>query len=123
LTAFYPGQVTIDAYGAHGFRFAGMSHQGSLLALPSGIHAWNPGEVLTPGDFAAVFDEGDRVALFLLGTGFAMARPPRAVRDAFASRGLSLEAMDTGAALSTYNLLLGEKRRVAAGLIVPGQVG
>ena len=30
----------IDAYGKGGFRFAGMSHRGSLLCLPSGIWAW-----------------------------------------------------------------------------------
>ena len=30
----------IDAYGNGGFRFAGMSHRGSLLCLPDGIWAW-----------------------------------------------------------------------------------
>ena len=35
---FVPGAHPIDAYGAGGFRFAGMSHRGSILALPSGIH-------------------------------------------------------------------------------------
>jgi uncharacterized protein len=38
--ARYPGRAPIDAYGNGGFRFAGMSHRGSLLALPSGIQAW-----------------------------------------------------------------------------------
>ena len=30
----------IEAYGKGGFRFAGMSHRGSLLCLPDGIWAW-----------------------------------------------------------------------------------
>ena len=39
---FYPGRAPIDAYGNGGFRFAGMSHRGSILCLPSGISAWSP---------------------------------------------------------------------------------
>ncbi|MHB1111361.1 MAG: Mth938-like domain-containing protein, partial [Devosia sp.] len=37
----YPYQAPIDAYGNGGFRFAGMSHRGSLLCLPTGMRAWN----------------------------------------------------------------------------------
>ena len=40
--ARFPGRAPIDAYGNGGFRFAGMSHRGSILCLPSGIHAWEP---------------------------------------------------------------------------------
>ena len=36
----FPGRAPIDAYGNGGFRFAGMSHRGSILCLPSGIHGW-----------------------------------------------------------------------------------
>ena len=39
--AFYPGRAPIDAYGNGGFRFAEMSHRGSLLCLPSGIYGWD----------------------------------------------------------------------------------
>ena len=35
-----PRPAPIEAYGNGGFRFAGMSHRGSLLCLPSGIWAW-----------------------------------------------------------------------------------
>ena len=35
-----PSPAPIDAYGNGGFRFAGMSHRGSLLCLPDGIWAW-----------------------------------------------------------------------------------
>jgi uncharacterized protein len=37
---------------------------------------------------------------------------------AFASHGIGLEVMDTGAACRTYNLLLAEYREVAVALIV-----
>ena len=40
----------IDSYGRGGFRFAGMSHRGSLLCLPSGIYAWPVTE--PDGDYA-----------------------------------------------------------------------
>ena len=41
-SARYPGRAAIDAYGNGGFRFAGMSHRGSILCLPSGVYAWAP---------------------------------------------------------------------------------
>uniref|UniRef100_UPI0019535063 hypothetical protein n=1 Tax=Stenotrophomonas maltophilia TaxID=40324 RepID=UPI0019535063 len=40
--AHFPGRAPIDAYGNGGFRFADMSHRGSILCLPSGIHGWAP---------------------------------------------------------------------------------
>ena len=44
---FYPYQAPIDGYGNGGFRFAGMSHRGSLLCLPTGMHAWEATSPLT----------------------------------------------------------------------------
>jgi hypothetical protein len=38
--ARFPGRAPIEAYGNGGFRFADMSHRGSILALPSGIESW-----------------------------------------------------------------------------------
>jgi len=117
LTAFFPGRATIDAYGNGGFRFAGMSHRGSILLLPGGIHAWRHGEELSPEDFAMVFAARGEIDMFLLGTGAEMRRPPKPVREAFASRGLGLDFMNTGAAVATYNILLAENRKVAAALV------
>ncbi len=53
----------------------------------------------------------------LLGCGTAMAPVDDGLRRAFASRGIVLEVMDTGAAARTYNMLLNENRRFAAALI------
>ena len=66
-----PHQAPIDAYGNGGFRFAGMSHRGSLLCLPSGIWAWSvaaPGEI-AEANLAPLFAEADAIELFLLGSG------------------------------------------------------
>lgn len=120
LEGSYPYQVPIDAYGNGGFRFADMSHKGSLLCLPSGIRAWStavfPAD-LTPDDFAAVFAEADRIDVLLLGTGAAHVMPAPNVRAACAEAGIGIEPMTTGSAARTYNILLGERRKVAAALI------
>ena len=117
--AFFPGRAPIDAYGGGGFRFAEMSHRGSLLLLPSGIYAWavTTMDNVREADFDAVFREAGDIGFLLLGTGPVQIFPDRQIRDAFASRNLGLDAMDTGAACRTYNILLAEGRDVAAALI------
>ena len=117
--AHYPGQAPIEAYGNGGFRFAGMSHKGSLLCLPSGIFAWSVSRIgdLAPSDFSLVFAEPARVSFVLFGAGPALVRPSKDVRHAFEDAGIGLDVMDTGAACRTYNVLLAEGRPVAAALI------
>lgn len=118
MTAHYPGRAAIDSYGAGGFAFAGMSHRGSILALPSGIYAWTVDPMaLTPADFAMALAEQGAIDLLIIGMGREMARPPKPVRAALEAAGLMYDPMATGHAVSTYNLLLEEKRRVAAALI------
>jgi uncharacterized protein len=114
-----PRAVPIEAYGSGGFRFAGMSHRGSLLCLPDGIWAWPIAakaeltlELLEP-----VFARAAALDLFLLGAGADPWPLPASLRARFRELGLSVDSMATGVAISTYNILLGEKRRVAAGLI------
>ena len=117
---FLPRQVIIDGYGGGGFQFAGMSHRGSILALPSGIRAWGVGNMasLDAASIAPVFDEQrDAMELLLVGTGDALRPLPAAVRDVLRRRGLRFDMMATGHAVSTYNILLGERRKVAAALI------
>ncbi len=116
-SAHYPGIAPIDAYGNGGFRFAGMSHRGSILCLPSGIYAWEPAEPLDVASLAAALAEKDAVRVVILGTGPRQVFPAPAVRRAFAEAGVALEPMDTGAACRTYNVLLGEGRSVAAALL------
>lgn len=119
LEARYPQQVPIEAYGNGGFRFAGMSHIGSLLCLPSGIFGWdavNAG-TLDPGHFARVFAESAGIGFLLLGAGRTFTMPSPAVRKAFTDANVGLEIMDTGAAARTYNVLLAEGRPVAAALL------
>lgn len=117
--ARYPYPAPVDTYGNGGFRFAGMSHRGSILCLPSGIHAWEAGDAtrLTPADFAAPLAEAQAIELLLIGTGTTLVLPPAEVRAALSAAGIAFEPMSTGSAARTYNILLGERRRVAAALI------
>lgn len=116
---FLPRQVPIDGYSARFFHFAGMSHSGSILALPSGIRAWAVESFagLDLETLAPILAEAGRFELLLLGTG----RDPGALRprlaDALRAAGLRFELMPTSAAASTYNVLLGEGRPVGAALI------
>ena len=116
---FVPGRYPIDAYGNGGFRFADMSHRGSVLALPSGVRAWSvtaPAE-LSEAALAPVFEEGDALELLLLGTGRDVAFLPDTLRRRFRDAGIGLDVMQTGAAARTYNVLLAENRKVGAALI------
>ncbi|WP_457797399.1 Mth938-like domain-containing protein [Methylocystis sp. S23] len=116
---YVPGRYKIDDYGNGGFRFADMSHRGSILALPTGIRAvastsWKEIDAATI-DLALA--ESGGLDLFIVGMGkdlMPLAAPLRAkLRDA----DVGCETMATGAAVRTYNMLLDEGRRVGALLI------
>ena len=114
-----PRQVLIDAHGAGGFRFGGMSHRGSVLCLPQGIWAW---PVVSPDDvtddaLSRVFATPVDLDFFIIGSGTAPWRPPEALRARFREAHVSLDTMTTGPAVRTFNVMLMEGRRVGAGLI------
>ena len=114
-----PRQALIDAHGGGGFRFAGMSHRGSLLCLPDGIWAWPvaaPAE-LTEASLAQVFAGAENLDFFVLGTGPTSWIMPEGLRARFRDAHISADAMATGPAVRTYNVMLMENRRVGAGLI------
>jgi uncharacterized protein len=56
--------------------------------------------------------------LVLLGTGARQEFPPASFGAQFLSVGIGFEVMDTGAACRTFNVLVGEQRRVVALLIL-----
>jgi uncharacterized protein len=116
---FVPGRHLLDAYGNGGFRFADMSHRGSILALPSGIRAWpvtTPSE-LTTAAFDPVFAEEAPPEVLLIGTGVDVAALPERLRWRFRDARIRIDVMQTGAAARTYNIMLAENRSVGAALI------
>lgn len=114
-----PRQALIDAHGGGGFRFAGMSHRGSLLCLPDGVWAWpvTAPAGLTDEALVLVFARSGDLDFFILGTGAEPWTAPEPLRARFREARISFDAMTTGPAVRTYNVMLMEGRRVGAGLI------
>jgi len=119
---FVPGRHQIDSYGNGGFRFAGMSHKGSVIAMPTGIQAWSvslPTRIdvssLTP-----VLAELGQVDMLLIGTGEKALPADSPFARALRELGFNVEVMDTPAAARTYNILFSEGRRVGAALLAVG---
>ena len=120
---FVPGRHAIDAYGAGGFRFAGMSHVGSILATPRGVCAVTARDLgeLRFEHFAPLLAEiaeaPGSVDLLVVGLGEKMARLPAPLAQKLRGAKLRLEVMATGPAARIYNVLVSENRRVAALLL------
>jgi uncharacterized protein len=114
-----PRSAPIEAYGKGGFAFADMSHRGSLLCLPDAIWAWDvtqPQQIDTYS-LERVFAAANAIDTLILGTGTDVWVPPADLRAALRNVHVVLDAMQTGPAIRTYNIMLGERRRVAAALI------
>lgn len=117
-----PQQVAVEGYGgAAGFRFADMAHPGSLLALPSGMHGWavTSAAGITIETLAPVFEQADAIDVLVIGFGRDIAVLPAPLREALRAAAIGVEAMATGPAVRTYNILLAEGRPVAAALVAP----
>lgn len=113
------GRLSVDAYGDGGFRVAGQRIEGSLLMLPNGPESWQVGQIadLQLSDFAAVLEQRQDIEILLVGTGGTIAFLSKDIRTDLNGAGIKVDAMDTGAAARTYNVLIAEGRRVAAALI------
>lgn len=122
LTPLIPaGRQIVESYGDGRFRIAGDLHEGSVLVFPHRTLAWT---VALFADLSAaslaeisVAAKAGEVELLLLGCGQRMTLVPRDLRLALRAEGIVIEAMDTGAAARTFNVLMAEGRRVAAALI------
>lgn len=114
-----PRSAPIEAYGNGGFRFDTMSHRGSLLCLPDGIWAWSVtrAQDIDRYSLERVFAGANGIDTLLIGTGAEVWLPPSDLRDALHRVHVGIDAMQTGPAIRTYNVMLGERRRVAAALI------
>ena len=107
----------VESYGPGGFRINGDTWTGSVLILADRVVAWDRSDAdgLDAVGLAAAF-AGQETELVIVGLGAGGAAIAPAVRRIFKDAGLAVEAMDTGAACRTYNLLAGEGRAVGAAL-------
>ena len=118
-TAHFPGEAQLDAYGNGGFRFADMSHKGSILCLPSGIWEWSAvtSADITAESLAKAVEEAAGIEVFLIGTGETHVHLDPALLQFLREKGLRFDVMATGPAARTYNALFSDRRKVAAALI------
>ena len=107
----YPGGTPVDGYGPGFIRAGGRVWEGALLILPAGPAPW------TAHDAGPILAAAVEIDVLLHGTGAEIAHPERAFREALEEAGIGIEAMGTPAACRTFNVLLGEGRRVAAALL------
>jgi uncharacterized protein len=114
------GRQIIERYAPSGFRVSGVIYHGPVLVFPDLTVAWDAASAhdVTWETLAPVIEHGG-VQILLLGLGRSASAVPAALRTALRTAGIALEAMDTGAACRTYNVLVAEDRRVAAALIPP----
>ncbi|MGA7261370.1 MAG: Mth938-like domain-containing protein [Stellaceae bacterium] len=114
------GRQIIERYAASGFRVSGVIYPGPVLVFPDLTVPWDAASAsdVTWGTLAPVIEHGG-VEILLLGLGRSTSAVPAALRTALRAARIALEAMDTGAACRTYNVLVAEDRRVAAALIPP----
>ena len=116
----FEGRNIIQSYGNGKFQISDKKYDHSVLVFPDQIIPWSPVDTnnLIVDDFKKVLTVGPIVELLLLGCGKTTWFLPLPLRDELKEMGLVLEPMDTGAACRTFNVLLGENRRIAAALML-----
>ena len=109
-----PGPV-VQGFAGTGFRVDGVRYA-ALLLTAGEAREWTPPALaaLTESDLAPLLAADPEFVI--LGTGATLVRPPKALRDGFAARGLGLEAMDSRAAARAWGVLRAEGRLIAAAL-------
>lgn len=108
----FGGAAAIDGYGPGFFRIGGEVRQGPQIVTAENARDW-----LGINDRAALLALAGRIDVLLLGMGAQIAHPPAGLIDELAEQGIMAETMSSPSAARTFNVLLGEGRRVAAALL------
>jgi uncharacterized protein len=108
----FDGAVPVDGYGPGFFRVGGQVIEGPVLVSADGPHMWGG---LT--DVATLMELVGKVDVLFCGMGADISHLPKALRENFEAEGIGVEVMSSPSAARTYNVLLGEGRRVAAALL------
>ena len=109
------GAQLIQSYGATGFRIGNVQYDTAVLVTPTATIAWSG--ALTLDALEPIL--ADHPEVLLIGTGTQHRMLPPELRQALKNRAIATDTMNTGAACRTFNILLGESRRVAAAVMLP----
>lgn len=106
----YENARPVDGYGPGFFRVGGAVIEGPVALLPNRAVSWDG----TADAFVAV---AGGIDVIFLGTGADVANPPEDLVAALEAADIGVEIMSSPSACRTYNVLLGEGRRIAAALV------
>ena len=108
----YTNALPVGGYGPGYFRIGGKAQNAPLAILPGGVTPWGGLE-----DAETLLKGAGQVDVLLIGTGAEVAHIPPEFRTALEGAGLGVEIMASAQACRTYNVLLGEGRRVALAVL------
>ncbi len=130
------GRMVIQSYGGGRFRVADQVFETSIIVERDHCRAWSATSIgdldaqslhwaltkgadapVDPGSADAALVPGGPPEILILGCGGRFVAPPTGFRPDMKALGIAVEWMDTGAACRTFNVLLGEERRVAAAIL------
>lgn len=110
----------IQRYGNRQFTVSGKVYNNNIIVMPSQVITWPHQPTVESMDmemFNLILKSKEKIEIILLGCGKAIFPLPRLLRQQLKDRHIGIDAMDTGAACRTYNILLSEGRKVAAALV------
>jgi uncharacterized protein len=110
---------TVTAYGSGFIEINKVRHIRPVLLMPEQpVETWDVAgfDALTPADFDRLRTHAPE--LVLLGTGERQRFPGPHLTRALTEARIGCEAMDTRAACRTYNILMGEGRKVLAAILL-----
>ncbi len=118
ITPLIPGgRQVIDSYGPGRFQVSLQQYTSSILVTESWTRPWPVqgfGNITLESLAPVLATEAE---VLLIGAGERMQLLPPSLRQTLREAGIAVDIMDTGAACRTYNLLLGDGRRVAGALL------
>jgi uncharacterized protein len=108
IRAYEPGEIRVGERAIHT----------NCVITADRILDWAPQSVasITLADIEPILELSPEIVL--LGTGATQLFPDPSLLGSILSRGVGCEVMTTGAACRTYNVLVGEDRKVAAALLL-----
>lgn len=98
---------------------SGKAYAGSVIVHPEWTKPWPVSDIgdLSLAGLEDIVAAAPRVEILLIGCGAKLVQLTAALRAGLREHGIVCDAMDTGAACRTFNVLSAEMRLVAAALI------